>query len=205
MASPWSGTSCTRLQKGGRDVAPLTAMYTPCHRPNLARTREPTADAVLAATHGVGPGSAAFPAVTPLSRPTPTLSVVSTLRVRVASRTPSHARSRAPALRRVTNTAAAPTSPRPHRRRPHRDGHQLPVLRPSSPATQGGGFLEGACFGQSPRRRGTRFRRGHPAPPSFSWAFRRASRITIDNTGLGCAQEATCWHGRSQSSRIRCG
>jgi hypothetical protein len=101
-------------------------------------TREPTAGAVLAATHGVDPGSAAFPAATPLSRPTPTLAVVFTLPVHAASRTLSHARSHAPALGRVTNTTVAPTSPRPHRQRPHRDGHQPPVLRPLSPATQGG-------------------------------------------------------------------
>jgi hypothetical protein len=107
-------------------------------------TREPTADAVLATTHGVGPGLRRVPRCDALSRParnlvvTPTLAVVFTFRVRAASRTPSHTRSHVPALGRVANTVAAPVSPRPHRRRPHRDGHQLPVLRPSSPATQGG-------------------------------------------------------------------
>jgi hypothetical protein len=35
------------------------------------------------------------------------------------------------------NTSAASPSPRPRRCRTHRDGHQLPSLRPSSPATQG--------------------------------------------------------------------
>jgi hypothetical protein len=34
-------------------------------------------------------------------------------------------------------TNAAPPSPRRRQFRPHRDGHQLPSLRPSSPATQG--------------------------------------------------------------------
>jgi hypothetical protein len=106
-------------------------------------TREPTANTVLAATHGVGPGLRRVPRCDALSRPspnlavTPTLAVVFTLRVRAASRTPSHTCSHVPALGRVANTAAALASPRPHRRRPHRDGHQLPVLRPSSPATKG--------------------------------------------------------------------
>jgi hypothetical protein len=94
-------------------------------------TREPTADAVLATTHGVGPGLRHVPRRDALSRPTPnltvtpTLAVVFTLRVCAASRAPSHTRSHVPALGRVANTAAAPASPRPHRRRPHRDGHQL--------------------------------------------------------------------------------
>jgi hypothetical protein len=100
-------------------------------------SREPTAGAVLAATHGVDPGSAAFPAATPLSRPTPTLVVVATLRVRAASRTPLHTRSRAPALVRATHTAAAPTSPRPRRRRPHARV-TTPILRPFEPSSLGG-------------------------------------------------------------------
>jgi hypothetical protein len=136
-------------------------------------TREPTVDAVLAATHGVGPGLHHVPRRDALSQPapnlavSPTLAMVFTLRVRAASRTPSHMCSHVPALGRVANTAAASASPRPHRRRPHRDGHQVLVLRPSSPATQGGSKWS-PCFGQSPMRRGTRRRRGHPVPPSPS-------------------------------------
>jgi hypothetical protein len=74
-----------------------------------ARTREPTAGAVLAATHGVDPGSAAFPAATPLSRPTPSLAVVVTLR----ARSPAHAIAR---VSRAPHWFRSPT-PSPRRRR----------------------------------------------------------------------------------------
>jgi hypothetical protein len=39
----------------------------------------------------------------------------------------------------LPSTAAAPTSPFPHRRRPRHDGHHPLVCVPSSPATQGAG------------------------------------------------------------------
>jgi hypothetical protein len=101
------------------------------------RTRGPTTDALLAATHGVGFGSTAFHAATPQSRPNPTLAVVFPLLVRAASRMPSHTRSRSPALGRVANTAAAPASPRPTPAAASPRRPPPPVLRPSSPATQG--------------------------------------------------------------------
>jgi hypothetical protein len=134
------------------------------------RTREPTADAVLAATHGVGPGSAAFPTTTPLSRPAPNLAVTRTLRVH----SPTHAiaraftrhRARIGHQQRRRADVAAPTlatvSPR-----------QLPppVLRPFEPSNPRG-FLEVTPFWpvaqapwSSPPARSSR------AAVSLSWAF----------------------------------
>jgi hypothetical protein len=152
------GHACSRHGEGHRFLGRHGHTLPPAEP--RTHTREPTADAVLAATHGVGPGLRHVPRRGSLSRlapnlaVTPTLAMVFTLRVCAASRTPSHTRSHVPTLGRVANTAAALASPRPHWRRPHRDSHQLPVLRPSSPATQGGS-LWSPRFGQSPRRRGT--------------------------------------------------
>jgi hypothetical protein len=113
---------------------------------------------VLAATHGVDPGSAAIPAASPLSRPTSPLAEEVTLRARSSPRTPSHTR---PAPVWVPSTAAAPTSAMASR-----DGHHpgLAPLRAQQPRS----FPVDSRVGQSPGRRGTRRPRGHPAPPSFS-------------------------------------
>jgi hypothetical protein len=80
-ASPWSGTSRTRLQERKRRSLGRLVHALP---PNGPRTHAlaPTADAMLAATHGAGPGSAASPTATPLLRPTPSQAVSTTLRAR---------------------------------------------------------------------------------------------------------------------------
>jgi hypothetical protein len=122
----------------------------------LARALVPTAVALPAATHGAGPSSAAVPAASPPLRTTPSLAAPFTLR----ARTPAHALARAFTCLRtgkghphhLPSTAAAPTSPCPHRRRPRRDGHHPLVCVPSSPATQGGP-LRLSRRGRSPRRR----------------------------------------------------
>jgi hypothetical protein len=162
-------------------------------------TRVPIADALLVATHGAGPGSAAFPAATPLSRPTPNLAVTFTLRAhfpRACLRTRVHA---------PPHWKGTPAPPLRRRRRAHTgDGLHPRFCAPSSLATQGGS-LRLPRSGRLPRRCGARRQRGHPAPLFFSWAFRQAPRVAAENTGLGCAQGATCRRGRSQSARIRCG
>jgi hypothetical protein len=129
-------------------------------------TREPTTDIVLAATHGVGLGSASFPAATPLSRPTPNLAVTRTLRAcfpaHAIARVFTRHRARKGHQHRRRADVAAPTTATVSPRQP-----PPPVLRPSSLATQGGS-LRLPRFGRSPRRRGARRRRGHPVPPSLS-------------------------------------
>jgi hypothetical protein len=122
----------------------------------LAHALVPTAVALPAATHGVALSSAAVSAASPPLRPTPSLAVPFTLR----ARTPAHALARAFTrlhtrmghLHHLPSTAAAPTSPCPHRRRPRCDGHHPLVCVPSSPATQGDPLWL-SSRGRSPRRR----------------------------------------------------
>jgi hypothetical protein len=89
-------------------------------------------------------------------------------------------RLRASALGRGTSTAAAPTSPRAHRRRPRRDSHHPLFCVPSSPATQGG-RLRLSHNVQSPRRRGA-------SPPA------RSSRATISLLGFSSNTLGQCWN-----------
>jgi hypothetical protein len=69
-----------RVPQGGkrRSLGHLVHALPPAEPRTHARV--PTADAVLTAAHGAGPGSAAFPAATPLLRPTTCLAVSITLR-----------------------------------------------------------------------------------------------------------------------------
>jgi hypothetical protein len=117
----------------GRGTDSLAATDTPYHRPNHARThaREPTADAVLAAAHGVEPGSAMHHRGIP-SRP-PTLPSGSGNLTRV--HTPAHAiplahprPARVRPQHRRRADAAAPTPAMASR-----DVHR-PVLAPSEPS-----------------------------------------------------------------------
>jgi hypothetical protein len=132
--------SCARGRKGGERHSLDHHVHALPPAGPRTHARVPTADAMLVATHGAGPGSAA----TPLLRPTPSLAVTFTLRARFPAHTIAHAFTRHRTGKghqhRCRADVAAPTPAMTSPRRPPPS-----VLRPFEPSNPRG-FLEVTPF-----------------------------------------------------------